>query len=651
MPNGLPDSFEPVKQDDTKGLPDSFEPINEPVKTAPIIGLTKPPVTNQPYDASRDILANTLNPVAGFLGLPQIGDDPLKSYGVGELINTALPILGGAGAAYGAAKLGKKLLGAGRAVEDLSSLKTPISEAVQELSPAHAKLLTALEESKPLNAEQKAIYSAERSERLGKLKNVTTTGQAGAQEKLSQLSGTMKKVTREPLKLEQPDVDALYDQIANHPRSIGYNEVHAITGMQRLLDGQVPRPFEVDQLEKIFGPDIKRHIPVFRGQSLVNEAVNFPKSVMASMDFSAPLRQGLGMIHRKEYWTSFDDMFKSFGSEKAFKGVQQSIEASPYFPLMQESGLHLTDLGSMSTREEAFMSNWAESGKPLGYIHPALQKGYANTMGRAVRASDRAYTGFLNKLRADSFSALIESAKLQGLEPEKNLYLTKELANYVNNATGRGSLGRLEKSAVALNDVFFSPRLIASRVNMLNPMTYANASPMVRKEYLKSLFAIAGTGVGVAALGKLAGGEVENDPESTDFGKVKFGNTRLDPYGGFQQYIVPAVNLITNKKVSTYSGHEYELGSRYGLSTKGDILFGKRGTLPNKFAPVPKFAWDWLFANKADKPPFNAKTELGSMVVPMIIQDTYDVAKENPRLLPITIPVGTFGMGVQTYGK
>jgi len=122
-----------------------------------------------------------------------------------------------------------------------------------------------------------------------------------------------------------------------------------------------------------------------------------------------------------------------------------------------------------------------------------------------------------------------------------------------------------------------------------------SASPAVRKEYLKSLFAIASVGTVIGSLGKLAGGEVSRELTSSDAGKVKIGNTRLDPFGGFQQYVVAASRLISGQQTSSTSGNTYELGSKYGLPTRLDVLknFGA-----NKLAPVPKFAYDLLNANQ-----------------------------------------------------
>ena len=77
---------------------------------------------------------------------------------------------------------------------------------------------------------------------------------------------------------------------------------------------------------------------------------------------------------------------------------------------------------------------------------------------------------------------------------------------------------------------------------MLNPGTYVTANPTVRKQYLKS------ASLAVAAwktlFRRLAGMfmpedvEVNNDPRRADFRKIKVGNTRLDPGGGLQQFMV-----------------------------------------------------------------------------------------------------------------
>lgn len=364
---------------------------------------------------------------------------------------------------------------------------------------------------------------------------------------------------------------------------------------------------------------------------------NLPRSLKASMDLSAPFRQGLGLVHKKEFWTSFDDMFKAFGSENAYKAVQDSIAMSPNHKLAMDSKLALTDL--LNTREEQFVSKWAE--KIPG-----------------VRASNRAYTAFLNKLRSDTFDSLIETARKAGKDPSTDLIFSHGLADFVNNATGRGSLGALEKNAQLLNNTLFSPKLIASRVQMLNPANYIKQDPMIRREYLKSLLAIATAGSTVTALGVASGlGNTEENPTSSDFGKLKIGNTRLDPFGGFQQYITLASRLITGETKTTSTktsqgGQIRELGSSIVTPTRGQIAgidtsaSPNRGFVGNKLHPALGFALDWLKESKGR--PYAVPEEISKLFVPMIMQDIWDLANEDPKLLPLIVP-SAFGMSSQTY--
>jgi hypothetical protein len=390
--------------------------------------------------------------------------------------------------------------------------------------------------------------------------------------------------------------------------------------------------------------------------SVVAETLNFPRAVMASTDMSAPLRQGIGLIHKKQFWTAVPEMFKAWGSEAAFDAIQQSIAEKPLFKdrvingkaapsFAKEAGLHLTDLTDLSNREESLMSTWAE--KVPG-----------------VRASNRAYTAFLNKLRADTFESLVQSGKVFGADANVNTPLARSIADFVNTSTGRGSLGKLEQSAVALNSIFFAPRLIASRLKMLNPHYYITADPFVRREALKSLLAIAGTGNALGQLAKMSGlGSVESNPTSSDFGKIKVGSVRIDPFAGFQQYIVAASRLISGQTKSSTSGHEYKLGEKFGRQTRLDVA-GRFAE--SKLNPALSFATGILRGKDFTGQPFNVPEQVASRFIPIFLQDLKQLATENPNLipgfdpkaysnfhpenLPYAVP-SWFGMGVQQYGK
>jgi hypothetical protein len=213
-----------------------------------------------------------------------------------------------------------------------------------------------------------------------------------------------------------------------------------------------------------------------------------------------------------------------------------------------------------------------------------------------------------------------------------------------------------------------------------HPQTYMLSSPSIRREYLKSLAAIAGAAGTFAAMGKMAGAEIESDPASSDFGKVKFGNTRIDPYGGFQQPIVlmqrmlPHLDLtslglgeIGGEMKSTTSGHEYGLDDpSFGRSTRADVL-GR--FIRSKTNPIINFGWGLLAGQKelSGKPmnfsavnPVGPKDEnlfdnsIAQRFLPMLSQDIYDLVQDEttpPQAKALAAFMASVGMGSQTYGN
>lgn len=411
-------------------------------------------------------------------------------------------------------------------------------------------------------------------------------------------------------------------------------------GLVDISTGDVIVP--TDLKPKSLSPDNEIEMP----QSPIWNAINFPRAVQAAYDISFPFRQGLGLIHTKGWRNSWGAMVKSYGSKEAYDSVISSIRARPLFQrgtsesgkeigsFAERMGLKLVDLGKdLSKREEALSSTWAE--KIWG-----------------VKASNRAYTAFANKLRADTFESLMNQAKRmagsdKNLDPFLNETIAKQIAEFVNTASGRGSLGRWEKNAVELNAAFFSPRLIASRLKYLSvpfdPRTYTMMNPLVRQQYLKSGLSMAAFWTSMAAIGNELGADVSLDPDSADFGKIKIGDTRLDPAGGFQQYLVLFHKLLSQEKTSTITGRTRKYNSGPGSTNwPTDAM----RFVQQKTSPLVKYATDPLFATK--KYPFEVGDKTLRLVTPIILQDLSELAQEDPELLPL-LGLTSIGIGSNTY--
>jgi hypothetical protein len=511
------------------------------------------------------------------------------------------------------------------------------------------KVSVALKEAKPLRAEQEEIYTKIRSERIKKAIEVggEVGGEKGYYTKLSKMKGEMDKVKFESIreKIGQEDIDSLFSTINDSIEISEFEKLSAGKGLAKLFGefgGNVPTEGELSLLNKIFGSELtdaalsKRSL-FKKAKDVGLDILNIPRSLMASFDVSAPLRQGLFLTGRpKQFVPAFRDMFKYLFSEKSYAALAENISKRPTYDIMKKSGLAITEMGkTLSVREEKFMSSYAEK-IPI--------------IGSGVRASGRAYSGFLSKLRADVFDDIVKKASDVGIK-ENQFY--SDVAKFINTATGRGGLGSLEGASVALNSFFFSPRLMSSRINMLNPQFYISLHPQARKEALKSLLAFGGIAATTASLAALGGAKVGTDPRSANFMKLKFGNNRYDFLGGFQQPVRAAAQLISGQVVSSTTGKVMTLGEGYRPLTRTDII---SRFLESKEAPVVSFATALLRGKTNTGEVFDAPTEIANRFVPMVAQDMIDFYKETggkgiAMALPVMLGVGAMSYGgVQSYG-
>jgi hypothetical protein len=405
------------------------------------------------------------------------------------------------------------------------------------------KLIEMFQASKTAFKKQTRGRHTENVQRSGAIKGIldASPGEAGTYEAMKYLKAQGKMPRADLLRQHgfgEADVDGLFRQI-NEAGLMGFDELSAREGLLKLLDpsAPVPQPSEIKLLEGVFGHkfvDTLTDSPGWR--RVLFDVLNLPRALAASIDMSAPLRQGLilTVFHFVKAAKAFGAMHRFFFNEKYFNEFSDALRRNDYLPLAKESGLHLATLskgakGSLSHGEEVFRSNLAEN-LPL--------------IGRGVRASERAYMGYLDKLRMDVFTDSAKRfEKKLGLDTVENIDAYKSLAEWINIASGRGSLGKLERIAEPLGLVFFSPRFAASRIQAANPLTYVRMHPAVRQQAIREMLTVGAVGLSVTGLAYAAGAKVELDPRSTDFGKLRVGHTRVDISGGFQPYVRLAAQL------------------------------------------------------------------------------------------------------------
>jgi hypothetical protein len=394
--------------------------------------------------------------------------------------------------------------------------------------------------------------------------------------------------------------------------------------------------------------------------------VNIPRAIMSSADLSAPLRQGVVFIGNKEYWGSFLKMFSMLGKsgETNYNFLMKKIATHPNYELMQKARLAFSSLdGELSLREEDFQTELARK---------------IPVYGKIVKASEQAYAGFLNKLRADMFNKFVGEYQKAGIELDDEML--KGLGKFINAGTGRAELPEfLRPSSTIINATFFSGRLMYSRVQMLNPAFYANLPKPVRKNALKSMGSFGTVALLVnGALNALWPDEVETelDPRASDFLKVKVGDTRFDIGGGFNQYLILGARTVTwlynnalgfgERVLDDYAGIDNSLTDAKvankktaagNFRTYGNDEFNQdtyAGALADffrsKLSPQASYVVDAMVGTDFIGREFTVEGSLASRLIPMTVSGVYEAyAEDSPVPLPVVFTSSLFGVGVNTY--
>jgi hypothetical protein len=368
-----------------------------------------------------------------------------------------------------------------------------------------------------------------------------------------------------------------------------------------------------------------------------SEIAGIAKSVKASLDNSAIFRQGW-----KTLWTNpgiwlknasktFVDFVKTIkDKEKVKDGIMADIVSRSNYDRMVKAKLAVGNI------EEAFPTSLPEK-LPL--------------IGRLFKASQTAFEGFVYRQRADIFDKYIEIMK----RSELNIDDPKELlgiGKVINSLTGRADLGKFEPSADVINNIFFSPRFLKSHIDVLTAHSLdKNLTPFARKEAAKNLTkVILGTAAVLTIAKALNPDSVEEDPRSSDFGKIKIGNTRFDVSGGMASVITLAARLISMSSKSSTTGKVSPLNSGgFGSSTGTDVVYN---FFENKLSPAAAIIKDLLKGEdfQGNKPTIIG--ELNNLLMPLPISNFIEL-KDDPNSAPILLAMmaDALGIGTNTYGK
>lgn len=365
----------------------------------------------------------------------------------------------------------------------------------------------------------------------------------------------------------------------------------------------------------------------------VVEVAGVIKGLKASMDHSALLRQGLKvLVTHPKIWLknteqSFKDALKSLKTEKSADEVARDCAIEIMMRENYQNGIYQKYKLALGVFEEEFPSTLPER-------IPFFKRLY--------KASENAFNLFMYRTRADVFDLLYKTAEENGVS-------TDGLGVFVNSLTGRGSLGFAEPVAKAVNNVFFSPRFLKSNLDILTfGVLNKNQSAFVRKEAAKASLAFYGfVSLVLMLVNAFDDDAVEEDPRSSDFGKLKFGNTRFDMSGGAGNIVVLLSRLITKSTKSATTGIVRELGNQYGQQSVGDVF---SSFVEGKLSPLAHLMIDvyrgYNFAGK----PVDWKYLAMNGLLPIPVENAFDnFSNEELSVYLAGLIADFYGIGTTTY--
>lgn len=372
---------------------------------------------------------------------------------------------------------------------------------------------------------------------------------------------------------------------------------------------------------------------IYRGAT---QTLNTAKTSVGSLDLTAFGRQAAFAVASRPI-VAFKTLITSIQAmkEENLNKTNAELELRPnarngYYRMAKVAFTELD--GPLAKREETFRSDW---GKHVPWIN----------------WSNRQFVTFLNVMRANLFDIMVQSGPVDP-SPEQ----LRAFGRAVNAFTGRGDFGKFEGATDLLAIPYWSPRLYLSRLQtMAGYPIWQKDAKGVRKVIAKEYMRVAASGLAVVLLGLLAGADIEWDPESSDFLKLRFGDVRIDPWGGHQQWLVFLYRMLTGKYETT-KGRKFDLDYPNKRPGPYDPTYGDTAVRMNrsKLNPIVQGAWEFQTGKDINGDPVSKTEAVAGSLLPLSIfnDDIGPIAKEYGLDKAAAAQLlNMMGVGVQMYGK
>lgn len=391
-----------------------------------------------------------------------------------------------------------------------------------------------------------------------------------------------------------------------------------------------------------------REQPIEKIKEIATELPGTMKSAVASLDNSLWGRQGIKTlldVRTSSIWAK--NFLKSWGDL-----TKQTFAKGKWYTSGDDIVLDVIK-ADIYSRPNAINGKYKAGGYGLDVLseeaYPSSLPEKIPILGRLFKASEAAYNGGALRLRADLADRFIKIGEQNGLNMASKQD-AEGMGALVSSLTGRGSLGKADVLARETNIFLFSVKFFKSNLDTVTAgltNKKIRSNPVARKEAAKSLISMIASLAIILATAKIIDKDaVDEDPRSTNFGKIKIFGKWTDVTGGMAglvrlaSYLVPSSHdgKISLWKKSSSGTYVDLLEGKYGQQNAFDLLLD--GLISNKLSPIAglfRDAWKGKFFGGQ---PFTVGGAIKNIITPISIQTFQDLKND---------PSATFVLGSMIF--
>jgi len=485
---------------------------------------------------------------------------------------------------------------------------------------------------------QEDIRKTERSRRFGEMESIAdkTTSADWRKAAKGALAGSYTALGISPLQEVVP-IESFRELDQELRVTDKIKRIEALKlgdAMQALFkEGKILRPHEIGYARKVWGNRFADSLQDLSDQAAgksidITDYIGLPRSFMTSMDVSRTLRQNILMARKPVLWAkALGNDLELFVKDEKHARTVENMALRENTELVQKSGIRINKWGPTAT---------ARTGSERFPSKVARQVPF-------IARSERAYTVGGNLLRMSYLNEI--GHQRAGIVTTDKQW--KDIGHVLNILTGEGDARRLLGLAPILNAVFFAPRLLEARVRAFTDLFNPNLSWAARKILAQHVASFVGLNMALlASMAQISGVNVEDDWRSTDYGKIKIGNTRIDFWGGY----LPLARLfmrLASGEIKAQSGRVVPITAKDTITS----------FLQSKLGPMPAYALDLLKGENFVGEPTNLEADnmikaFYEKLSPLFMQDLIDATRfSGPGVGAAGGALAFFGASVTSYPK